>query len=178
METARNDTEHRGVADDVLVPINLALELPLLDEMMYGRKPFELIRCESLTDIERFVRCRNDYPGERRCMLSPYTSAEYIERKSSLYLTPDGHGGVAVIGGELASLFSYPGARYGGLLVEAAKLLGAEHLSCFDCDGALPRFYGRHGFREIARYTWDPQYAPAEWNYEVFGTPDVVEMEL
>jgi hypothetical protein len=78
----------------------------------------------------------------------------------------------------LASLFSYPGARYGSLLVEAAKLLGAHRLSCFDCEGVLPRFYARHGFKEVERCRWDPQYAPAQWNYDLFGTPDVVEMSL
>ena len=39
------------------------------------------------------------------------------------------------------------------------------------------------GFEETNRLPWDEQYAPEDWNKEVFakwnnGEPDVVEMEL
>ncbi|MFO0417296.1 MAG: hypothetical protein ACK5Y6_08415 [Pseudomonadota bacterium] len=177
MNDSRSMTGRKEV-DDSNIRIDLAVTSSLLNDTIHGRRQFELIHCKSLENVELFVRCRNEYPGERKLMLTPHTSTEYIERASSLYLTTDLRGGVAVIGGELASLFSYPGARYGNMLVEAAKLLGARHLSCFDCGGMLPQYYGRHGFKEVARFKWDPQYAPARWNYDLFGTPDVVEMSL
>lgn len=93
-----------------------------------------------------------------------------------LFLTRDGLGGVAVINGELASLFSLPGSYYGDLLVCHAVTHGAHKLSCFDTQGKLPSLYERHGFEEVFRAAWDDTFAPSNWSYERWGRPDYVEM--
>ncbi len=59
-----------------------------------------------------------------------------------------------------------------------SKAIRANYLTCFDVDGALVRFYYRHGFQEVARAKWDSAHAPHDWCYQTFGTPDFVEMSL
>ncbi len=74
---------------------------------------------------------------------------------------------------DLVSVFSIvPG--WGHKAVTAATLLGATVCDVFDEDGYLPDFYAAHGFKEVGRDAWDPQYAPEVWNG---GTPDVVYLE-
>lgn len=53
---------------------------------------------------------------------------------------------------------------------------GATTLDAFD--GFLPDYYRQFGFEETGRATFDPQYAPADWDYEKYGRPDVVFMRL
>ena len=40
----------------------------------------------------------------------------------------------------------------------------------------LPDLYGKQGFKETGRMSFDPQYAPPEWNEAKHGRPDVVMM--
>jgi hypothetical protein len=58
--------------------------------------------------------------------------------------------------------------------VEQAIAQGARTLDAFD--GFLPDYYAESGFREVARNPWNDEYAPANWNYERDGRPDVVHM--
>ena len=64
----------------------------------------------------------------------------------------------------------------GKYLVEAAIKNGGNTLDHFD--GFLSKFYESLGFEEYARYKWDEQYAPKNWNYNVYGTPDVICRKL
>lgn len=109
-------------------------------------------------------------------MLDRLSVDEYVQRRARLFLTEDGKGGFGIIGTELVSLFSYPDVRYGATLMERAVAEGADFLSCFDVRGFLPRFYERFGFKEVARYSFDPDLAPSNWLYDSLGTPDVIQM--
>ena len=135
-----------------------------------------VVECYSAQEMERFIVSRDSLPAHLRGFLVPYTRDEYMARGSKLFLTVDGRGGVALLNGELGSLFSMPGAHYGNLLVEFAVTHGACKLSCYDTRGKLPSLYGRHGFKETLRAPWNDEYAPKTWNYAVWGRPDYVEM--
>jgi hypothetical protein len=51
---------------------------------------------------------------------------------------------------------------------------GANWLNNFD--GPLTEFYLAEGFKVDTRDSWNEEYAPPEWNYDLFGTPDYVTM--
>lgn len=136
----------------------------------------EVVQCHTLAEMERFITSRDSLPIHLRGFLFPYDLESYRSQGARLFLTRDGHGGVALINGELASLFSLPGAHYGDMLVRFAIAQGACKLSCFDAGGKLPYFYSRHGFREVVRAAWNDDYAPKTWNYAIWGRPDYVEM--
>jgi len=135
-----------------------------------------VVACHTAQEMERFIASRDSLPAHLQGFLVPYTREEYVARGAKLFLTIDGRGGVALLNGELGSLFSLPGAHYGDQLVEFAVTQGACTLSCYDTRGKLPALYGRHGFKETLRASWNDEYAPKTWNYEVWGRPDYVEM--
>lgn len=135
-----------------------------------------IVQCHTVSEMERFISCRDSLPNHLRGFIVPYDLEKYIAKRAQLFLTLDGQGGVALINGELGSLFSLPGARYGDMLVEFAIKQGAYKLSCFDTGGKLPSFYHRHGFTETSRAPWNDAYAPKTWDYSVWGRPDYVEM--
>ena len=137
-----------------------------------------LIECASRREIERFISARDSLPTDFRGFLGHYSIEEYIVKGARLFLTLDAQGGFAVINGELASVFSLPGAHYGDMLVSRSIEEGARFLSFFDTLGKLSNLYGRHGFKETLRAPWDATLAPPLWNYERWGRPDYVEMSL
>lgn len=156
-----------------------------LDQYSFPREeessPFRgqaIVECCSQEAMERFIASRDSLPIERRSFLSSYTLDQYLAEGARLFLTADGRGGFAVLGGELASLFSLPGANYGESLVRFAIEQGASKLNCYDNGGKLLSLYSRCGFREIFRAPWNEQYAPSGWDYAAWGRPDYVEMSL
>lgn len=156
-------------------PFELAnLSLKLTDGVFLSRQ--EVVECRSRREMEQFVSARDALPGHLKGFIVPYSTEEYVSAGARLFVTRDGLGGVAVIKGELASLFSLPGTCYGDLLVCHAVRHGAYKLSCFDTRGKLPALYGRHGFVETFRAAWDDTLAPANWSCEHWGRPDYVEM--
>jgi hypothetical protein len=79
--------------------------------------------------------------------------------------------------GEIAGLFNdSPISGLGEVLLYKAIDEGGDHLNCFE--GFLSEWYEDHGFEIVNRIPWDDEYAPRGWDYEKFGRPDVVEMEL
>lgn len=109
--------------------------------------------------------------------MDAHTADEY--ERDELYLNEDGTAGFALRDGdELVSVFAYPGAHAGDAIVEKAVVQGARRLDCYDIAGGLPRLYGRHGFKPIARIEWDDAYADPHWDYANMGRPDVVAMAV
>ena len=145
-------------------------------EALGSLRDVALIECCSFKEMEQFVSARDSLPYHRRGFIVPYTVEEYQRKGAAIFLTLDGLGGFALIKGELASLFSLPGAHYGDILVHEAVDRGASTLSCYDMGGKLPLLYGRHGFEEIFRSSWDDNLAPKNWDYAAWGRPDYVEM--
>lgn len=113
--------------------------------------------------------------------LHPTTAQELVEREASCYLTLDGYelggAGFAVTAdGELLNLFNVTGQKLGDLLVGWATFLGAHKLDVYE--GPVADLYRRHGFHEVGRDKWADEYAPAGWDYEHQGRPDVVYLAL
>lgn len=126
-------------------------------------------------DAEQLAVGLRRLPPHLRGMVTSYEPQQYAELGAVPYLAPDGQSGFAIKpDGELISVFSLVPGR-GDELVAAAVEHGATKLDCFT--PYLPRLYARHGFVEVTRYHWDDQYAPANWDYEKNGRPDVVVME-
>jgi hypothetical protein len=109
-------------------------------------------------------------------MLSKYTPTEYKAMRT--FLTPDSKSGFALTkDGELVSVFSAAKGR-GEKLARQATAQGATKLDNFDIQNVLPTLYGKAGFKETARYGYDPQYAGELSDYVNAIKPDVVNMEL
>jgi hypothetical protein len=109
----------------------------------------------------------------RGAYLTPHTPEELANH--TLLMTPDGKAGVFVApDGYIGGLFNNSGVKgVGGQLFEAAKARGGNHgdyLGDF-----LANLYKSHGFKETARYPFDPKLAPANWDYAKYGKPDYVE---
>lgn len=92
-----------------------------------------------------------------------YKPEEYAKMRT--FLAPDKKSGFAIKSdGDIVSVFSTEKGRGDGIVPQAIKA-GGKKLNAFD--GYLPKFYARHGFREIRR---EKNWAP--------GQPDVVYMSL
>jgi hypothetical protein len=78
------------------------------------------------------------------------------------FLNQDKNSGYALKDGELVSVFAVTKGA-GDDIVRSAISNGATSLDCFD--GYLPKFYARHGFKEVKR---EPNWTA--------GGPDVVYM--
>lgn len=109
-----------------------------------------------------------------------YPEEEYAKMK--MFLSEDGHSGIAVKeNGDIVSVFSTPGKNK-GFAVPALHLAtenGGTHLDCFDT--VLPSIYAYAGFRTTARLKWDDGEAPDGWDKKQMqsfnnGEPDVVFM--
>jgi len=119
----------------------------------------------------------------KKANITPYTPEEYSKFKT--FLSKDKESGYAIKPGsmtdagkdELISVFSNKRGRGPGILEHAVDVGGAKQLDAFDINNKLPSLYGKE-FNETYRYKFDPQYAPADWNYEKVGTPDVIGMQL
>lgn len=128
--------------------------------------------CTSIQDIIRFCEARDSLPPGLRAFLTPFSPQEYLDMRARLFLMDDGRGGYGLIGQRLISIFSLPGAHYGPHLLQHALTHGAAEAEFLDAHEKLSAFYGQHGFIEISRQSWNQKYAPRQWDYERFGTPD------
>ncbi len=134
--------------------------------------------CETRQQRELFIECREMLKPEKKLMLTPYSLEDYNNTGTRLFLSFSNDAGFGISSrGELTSVFALNGG-YADILLNSAISLGATEASCFDINGRLPRLYNHFGFREVFRSKWDPALAPDGWNYERFGTPDVIIMHL
>ncbi len=88
------------------------------------------------------------------------------DSKSGFGLNPDG---------ELISVFALE-RNQGRILVAEAAKQGAIYLSCIG--DHLLHLYSDFGFSFTETLKWDNQFAPANWNFERFGTPNIYEMRI
>jgi len=128
----------------------------------------EVSEAEYHVQIRRFQQKK---PALAAFVTIPVEADEY-------YLTENGVAGFAISGDELVGLFNdreEPGV--GEQLVGEATNRGASRLMCFATDKRVS-LYQSWGFAEQDRASWDENLAPERWDYERFGRPDVVWMEL
>lgn len=156
------------------------LQFPNREYENTGISPQLFATYECITDTQRalFVAERDRLSQDLGAFLTPYSLEQYDRLDVQLFLAPCGRGGYGLLDGELISLFSLRGAGLGPTLVRDSIERGAWHLECLDARGVLGKFYGSFGFVEVDRIAWDDRYAPPHWNYERFGRPDLIKMEL
>ena len=126
------------------------------------------------TDSERFNKELK--LSKRLEFITVYTDEELD--KSDLYIAVGGGVGFAISPGkELFNLFNNTGTKLCGReAVDYAISKGARKV--FYLDGFLHEYYRHFGFTEVHRAHWNEDLAPAGWNYEKYGKPDVVWAEL
>lgn len=107
--------------------------------------------------------------------LTRYLPEEYAAMRT--FLSPDKAAGYALKGDELVSVFSTPRGRGTALAADAVRR-GARRLDNYDIRGKLPELYGSVGFRESARYPFDPALAEDLSPGAFALAPDFVSMEL
>ena len=108
----------------------------------------------------------------------------YQQDDVRMFLTQDGLGGIVLNGDEIVTGFMHPEAsdRGQGAIVSMVSNmvdLGGRRLDAYDT--VLPGFYAEAGFRPVARLRWDDQFAPDDWDYDLYdrwngGRPDIVFM--
>lgn len=85
--------------------------------------------------------------------------------------------------GEIVSVTksaNFPSEKIGKLF-EVAIRNGGRWLNGFDT--VLPSIYRKYGFKTVARLAFNCEFAPSDWNYDLFrkyndGKPDIVFMKL
>ena len=135
-------------------------------------------------ELDAYVGAVASMPPGKRGFLTPYTAEQLREKVAGgarVYLTDDGVGYI-IDKGDLQGVINASDRKgAGSAAVEDAIRNGARTLDAYEWkDGkvSLPRFYAKFGFRETKRFPWDDSYAPPDWDYDVYGRPDVVLMEL
>ncbi len=125
---------------------------------------------------EIFIENRNKLEKDLFAFLSPHNEDYYTENNTSLFLSSDSQSGFGINpDGELISVFALEKTR-GKTLVAEAKKSGAKYLSCMG--DHLLNLYSEFGFSKVSILKWDNKFAPKDWNYERFGTPNIYEMKL
>ena len=101
-----------------------------------------------------------------------------VPKTAEYYMTVGFNAGFGVTNdGELVALFNDNAPSGMGMrMVQWSKNYGVEYLWCFD--GFLSENYKEHGFVVVENVEWNEEYAPEDWNYEKYGRPNVVKMEL
>lgn len=95
---------------------------------------------------------------------------------NALFLSEDGNTGVAVTpDGDIVSVFKNPNGK-AKKAVHSILLTALENggVKLDNFDGALSDMYWNHGFIPVARTSFDPEFAPTDWNYARDGQPDII----
>ena len=134
------------------------------------------IRNFSPVSCSNFINARNKLDQDLFAFLTPHTEQDYETKGTKLFLSEDGKSGFGVNpDGELISVFSLERQR-GKILVAEARKQGATYLSCMG--DHLLDLYSEFDFSPVETLRWDNQFAPKNWNYERFGTPNIYDMRL
>jgi hypothetical protein len=161
-------------------------EIKLSREVLTKREIFQL--CDTEHMISKFIKQRDLLPQKLRCFIHPYEDHEYRSLGAKIYLSSCYQGGFAIIGEELVSVFSLPGAHLGDQIVAEAVENGARELCFMNATkdlsqeknnpfGKLYYLYESHGFREVHRLPWNQKEAHAEWDYLSWGKPEFIVMK-
>jgi hypothetical protein len=125
---------------------------------------------------EEFIRLRDKLKPELFAFLTPHTETDYTAKGTRLFLSEDMQSGFGINpDGELISVFALERSR-GRILVAEAMQQGAKYLSCMG--DHLLEMYSEFGFGPVKVLKWDNRFAPNNWNYERFGTPNIYDMKL
>lgn len=129
-----------------------------------------------LVSSGEFISSRDKLHHDLFAFLTPHTEVDYKNKGTKLFLSEDMQSGFGVNpDGELISVFALERQR-GKILVAEAMKHGAKYLSCMG--DHLLEMYSEFGFSSVEILKWDNKFAPKNWNYERFGTPNIYDMKL
>ncbi len=133
------------------------------------------------TDAQDFLECITKAKAIHKYGSSVYVYPIDDYETMQLYVTRDGSMGYALKGPDIVSVFSMSDKYTLEQLINHAIIAGGCKLDCYDT--ILPALYKQHGFKEVARDSWNDNYKPDDWNKALYskfnnGEPDVVYMEL
>jgi ribosomal protein S18 acetylase RimI-like enzyme len=105
-----------------------------------------------------------------------YDESDYKDMR--LFLAEDLNSGIALKGNDIVSAFSNadaPRKSVYPLMIKAIDV-GGRKADAFDT--VLPTIYADVGMEVVSRVPWNDEYAPGDWNYELYnqfndGRPDV-----
>jgi len=122
-------------------------------------------------------------------VLSPEEIQQGMKDGNRYYMTDQGAGFAIGADGEFMGVFNAGPER--GMAPEMVRQSieeGATHLFAFDADKSasvvnLPELYGSviHNGKQYQiteRMPWNDEYAPENWNYDLYGRPEYVRMDL
>lgn len=129
-----------------------------------------------MVTAEEFIMQRDQLHPDLFAFLTPQTKVDYETQGTLLFLSEDKKSGFGINpDGELISVFSLERNR-GKTLVAEARRKGARYLSCMG--DHLLKMYSEFDFSPVETLKWDNQFAPKNWNYKRFGTPNIYDMKL
>jgi hypothetical protein len=125
---------------------------------------------------ELFISRRDLLSNTLSAFITSYTEIDYTHKNTRLFLSEDFQSGFGINeDGELISVFALERER-GKFLVAEAKKQGAKYLSCMG--DHLLEMYSGFDFAPVKITKWDNVFAPKNWDYVKFGTPNIFEMKL
>lgn len=123
-----------------------------------------------------FIQQKNLLQNDLSAFLTPYNEIDYNTKETRLFLSLDKKSCFGInLDGELISVFALKRSQ-GKILVTEAMRQGAVYLSCMG--DHLLQLYSEFCFLPIKIIKWDNQFAPQNWNYKRFGTPNIYDMKL
>lgn len=134
----------------------------------------ELVREADPEEFAENIETMVEENPEMGAFLSEHPPEELEDH--ALYTSSEGVAGIGVSEeGDIQNLHNHTGPPgIGSEFLERGIEDGGRTLDCYD--GHLRELYADHGFREVGRIEFDPEYAPDGWNFEDYGEPDVVFM--
>ena len=107
--------------------------------------------------------------------LAPKSEQEFARTRA--FISEDGNTGYLIdANGDFGNLFSNAGAPKGAGKRAVVQAIEEGALTLDAYAQYLPEYYSKAGWVEVARNRFVDDFAPADWDYEKLGRPDVVHM--
>ena len=132
---------------------------------------------------EEFSKARDAYAArnpDKSGFLTFHTLDQMKADGMRVFLSSDGRTGAGVAAdGDFRNLFSDSPTKGAGkrLASEMFVRYNADHLDAFDVKG-LTNIYRDLGLVETRRQRWNDEHRPDNWNEDLYGKPDVIDMKL
>ncbi len=111
-------------------------------------------------------------------MVDPHSAEDIVDGNLITFLSKDNNAGGAVEpNGNITGVFKNPNSKSKNASTDIILTAIANGGNKLDCYGkGLVNMYSRLGFVPVARVSFNREYANPEWNYELFGEPDIYVM--
>lgn len=179
LDTRQADQSRRvaGLMDDALRPSTVTTPRPPAARTIFR----EVDPADAPRFLDDFHRMKASQGAKGAAVDPPFDRRFFEPVQGQRLFETAGRDAQVVVNprtGEIGGLIKHADAQLddvAGSALRTAREHGGRWLSVFDTPVA--ERYAREGFRPVARIPWDDAYAPAGWDYDAFGRPDVIFME-